>query len=137
MPFLIDLTDARFKIPENADVIAFIERTNPSAHSDVGSIVFDLGRAIPGAKAYCPRPSSLAYVVLHTEQSKIVAIAYGQRGFAIRLPPSDHAAAVADDGVPGPEIGAEWIKFEPFAQRSQRKPLEVIHAWCARAIAAA
>ena len=33
--FLIDVTDARFFTPENADVLAFIRRGNPFAHSDV------------------------------------------------------------------------------------------------------
>ena len=41
--FLIDLTDARFSIPENEDVLGFIRRVNPFAHSDVGTVLFELG----------------------------------------------------------------------------------------------
>ena len=55
--FLIELTDPRFQIADNADVIEFIRRVNPFAHSDVGSMLFDLGKEIPGAHAYCPVPS--------------------------------------------------------------------------------
>ena len=83
--FLIDLTDPRFVIPDNADVIAFIRRVNPFAHSDVGSLLFDLATHIDGARAYCPLPQSYAYVVLHTAEYRIFAIAYGQRGLAVRL----------------------------------------------------
>jgi len=59
--YLIDVTDARFFTPENADVIAFIRRVNPFAHSDVGTIVFECARRLDGAEAYCPSPASCAY----------------------------------------------------------------------------
>ena len=50
--FLIDLTDPRFFTPENADVLAFIRRVNPFAHSDLGTIVFECARRIDSAQAY-------------------------------------------------------------------------------------
>lgn len=49
-----DVTDDRFKIAANADVIAFIRSANPSAHSDAGGVLFKVCKAIPGARSHCP-----------------------------------------------------------------------------------
>jgi hypothetical protein len=131
--FLIDLTDSRFVIGENADVIDFIRRVNPFAHSDVGSALFDLGKEIPGAHAYCPVPSVYSYVVLHTAENRIFAIAFGMSALAFRLATRDEAAALSDGGVHAAEIGAGWTRFEPWG----REPKAVTHArllrWCSRA----
>jgi hypothetical protein len=69
--FLIDLTDSRFHIAENEDVLEVVRRANPFAHSDVGSLLLDLGKQIPGARAYSPSYASYAYVVLHTDAWRI------------------------------------------------------------------
>lgn len=113
--FLIDVTDARFSIPDNADVLEFIRRANPFAHSDVGGIVFSLGKQIAGARAYCPAVKSFAYVVLHTEANRIFAIAFGQRGLAFRFDAQGYADAVANGGEPAPEIGADWVRIDPWS----------------------
>ena len=110
MAFLIDLTDARFKIPANDAVIDFIRRANPFAHSDIGSKLISLGKAIAGAHAYCPSYSSCAYVVLHTEGQVIFAIAFGMRDIAFRLPPD----VLAQDGAPFLEIGEDWLCVDAF-----------------------
>src|SRR4051794_18351350 len=112
--FLIDLTDPRFSIPENADVIAFIRRANPFAHSDVGSLLFELGRDVEGVAAYCPAPGSYAYVVLHTTTDRIFAIAFDMRGLAFRLDASERAAALAEGASPAPQIGDDWVRVDPF-----------------------
>ena len=133
--FLIDFTDARFFTPENADVIEFIRRVNPFAHTDVGTIVFDCANQIAGAGAYCPLPSSCAYAVLHTPSNRIVAIAYGQRGLAVRLGVTAHAEAIAAGGIPKAEIGADWVEIDPWPKTrapDQRAACE----WMRRAYAA-
>jgi hypothetical protein len=112
--FLIDLTDPRFAIPENADVLAFIGRTNPFAHSDVGSLLFELARDAEGVAAYCPAPGSYAYVVLHTLTDRIFAIAFDMRGLAFRLGALDRAVALAEGASPVPEIGDDWVRVDPF-----------------------
>jgi hypothetical protein len=112
--WLIDVTDPRFFIAANEDVIEFIRRVNPFAHSDVGSLLLDLGKKIAGAHAYSPSYKQCAYVVLHTDASSIFAIAYGQRGLAFRLSLSSYATALADDGSPADDIGRDWIKFDPW-----------------------
>ena len=132
--FLIDLTDARFFTPENTDVIEFIRRVNPFAHTDVGTIVFDCADAIDGAGAYCPLPSSCAYVVLHTPSSRIVAIAYGQRGLAVRLGAAAQAEAIAAGGRAKVDIGADWVEIDPWP--TSRAPMQPSAcAWMTRAYA--
>src|SRR5574337_70743 len=97
--FLIDLTDERFKTPQNAAVILFIDRVNPFAHSDVGDRLLDSARQLLGVRDYCPAPANCAYLVLHTAANRIFAIAYGQRGLAYRLPRKDISEAMADGGT--------------------------------------
>ena len=131
--FLIDVTDARFFTPENADVLAFIRRVNPFAHSDVGTIVFECARTIGGADAYCPSPASCAYVVLHTTSNRIVAIAHGQRGLAVRLGEAARAEAIAA-GRPASAVGADWVEIDPWPT-SRAPARRSACEWMARAYA--
>ena len=131
--FLIELTDPRFFIRDNADVIEFIRRVNPFAHSDVGSVLFQLGKAIPGAGAYCPVPSVYSYVVLHTESDRIFAIAFGMSGLAFKLSPETEETARSDGGERAPEIGAGWMRFEPWSRAPRSVTDERLARWCARA----
>ncbi len=133
--FLIDVTDARFLIPANDDVIGFIRRANPFAHSDVGSVLLELGRDTPGAQAYCPSYGSCAYVVLHTDQHRIFAIAFGQRGLAFRLGAAARADALQDHGEPATAIGAEWIQLSPWDVPGITGAADRLQRWCARALA--
>jgi hypothetical protein len=132
--WLIDITDPRFFIPDNADVIEFIRRVNPFAHSDVGSLLLDLGKKLDGAQAYSPSYKQYAYVVLHTDASRVFAIAYGQRGLAFRLSQSSRDIALADDGTPADDIGRDWVKFDPWNPKVPRAELETrLERWSARA----
>lgn len=112
--WLIDMTDPRFLVAANEDVIEFIRRANPFAHSDVGSLLLDLGKQLTGAHAYSPSYKQCAYVVLHTEASRIFAIAYGQRGLAFRLATSSYGDALADQGTAAADIGPDWVAFDPW-----------------------
>ena len=133
--FLIDFTDDRFKIPVNAAVIEFIRRTSPFAHSDVGSILLDLRKWLPGVEAYCPSYGSCAYVVLHDDAHRIFAIAYGQRGLALRLDPSSYATALDDGGTREPIIGADWLSFTAFDRCGETGAQERLRRWSAQALA--
>lgn len=135
--FLIDVTDARFSIPDNKDVIEFIRKTNPFAHSDVGSVLFELRKTTPSAHAYCPVPSVYSYVVLHTDANRIFAIAFGMRGLAFRLSGSDLTEALADAGVAAPEIGDDWVRFEPWSRETVDVTRARLQKWCDRACATA
>ena len=132
---IIDLTDDRFKIPANEAVLDFVCRGNSSAHSDVGSLLFDLAKVIPGAHAYCPLVSSFTYVVLHTDADRIYAIAFGMRGLAFRLAPSAYDAALADGARPADQIGAGWVEFDPFERCSTPRAADWLRVWGERALA--
>ena len=131
--FLIELTDPRFVIDDNADVIAFIRRVNPFAHSDVGSVLFELGKEIPGALAYCPVPSVYSYVVLHTAENRIFAIAYGMSALAFRLATGDEPNALSDGGIRATDIGAGWTRFEPWGREPKTATHGRLLRWCSRA----
>ena len=130
---LIELTDPRFVIDDNADVIGFIRRVNPFAHSDVGSVLFELAKKIPGAHAYCPVPSAYSYVLLHTDANRIFAIAFDMRGLAFRIAPEDEATALADGGLPATNIGPGWVAFEPWSREPATVTRERLLRWCTRA----
>ena len=134
--WLIDVTDQRFFIASNEDVIEFIRRANPFAHSDVGSLLLDLGKTIDGAHVYSPSFKQCAYVVLYTDASRIFAIAYGQRGLAFRLSPSSYAAAIADDGSAADDIGRDWVKFDPWNPNVSRPQMKArLERWSSQAFA--
>ena len=110
LAFLIDLTDDKFKIPENAAVIGFIRRANPFAHTDPAGKLAQLGKAVPGARVYVPSPRSASYLALHTEANVIFALAFGMKSIALRLPPD----VLAEGGAPFLDIGEDWLCVEAF-----------------------
>jgi len=120
--------------PDNADVIEFIRRKNPFAHSDVGSILFEYAKQIPGAHVYCPSARSFAYVILHDDNDRIFAIAFDQHGFGIRLAPASIDAAVGDGAVRAPEIGADWVTFNPWDVNDKSRT-QKMKTWTERASA--
>jgi hypothetical protein len=114
MTWLIDLTDERFKIPVNRDVIEYIRRENPFAHSDIGAKLIELSKRLPGSNYYCPSFRSCAYVALHTEANAIFAIALGMLKIAYRLPSNMVTEAIAN-GIGEPsDIGNEWLDVDPL-----------------------
>ncbi len=134
--WLIDVTDPRFMIAGNEAVIEFIRRVNPFAHSDVGSLLLDLGRKIEGVRAYCPSYKQYAYVVLHTDTWRIFAIAYGQRGLAFRLSQASRGDAVGDGGATAGDIGDDWVKFDPWNPKVSAPQMKArLERWTARAFA--
>lgn len=131
--FLIDVTDPRFKIDANAEAMRFIAEVNPFAHSDVGSVLLELGKELPDVLAYCPSYRSCAYVVLHTAADRIFAIAYGQRALSLRLDDRALDEALADGGTRDPRIGAHWVSFPPWPTRNDPNAPERLRRWCRRA----
>jgi len=104
--------DERFRIPENEAVLEFIERENPSAHSDVASFLVDLARDLPDVKWYCPDAHAYAYVALHTRNRRIFGLAYGMGALAFRTPPAQVAEAKAAGGTAEPGLSGDWIVFQ-------------------------
>ena len=135
--YLIEVTDPRLFVPGNEDVLAFIRRASPFAHTDVGSILVELGHSVAGAHAYSPSYKQCAYVVLHTDTWQVVAIAFHRWGLAFRFAPSSQAAALADGGAPAPEIGPDWVSFAPWGPNppGDGGPPVSLERWCAQAVA--
>ena len=107
--------DNRFNTLENAEVVAFLRATNPSAHSDVAEELLRSAEGVPGVSYYCPDSKSYAFVVFHLEDLNIIGLAYGQSALAFRLPGYLHAEACAQRGWAAEELGAGWIRFEPWS----------------------
>jgi len=132
--FLIDLTDQRLKTPQNHDVVDYIRRTNPSAHSDVADALIRAAKGLAGVSHYCPAPANYAFVVLHTSADRIFAIAYGQHGLAFRLPETAIAEALADRGTAQTAIGPGWVMFPPWPVDELTAVTKArLKRWCERA----
>ena len=127
MPFLIDSTDERFKIPANHSIIEYIRRVNPFAHTDLGSALIRLAKRITGAHYYCPSFSACAYVVLHTDANLIFAIVSGMWKFALRLPPEVVSQAVADGTGEYSDIGSDWLLVDAFPREVSKAAADVAH----------
>lgn len=131
----IDVTDARLKTAFNRDVMTFVRRASPHAHTDVGSLLVSLAGRVAGTHAYSPAFRQCLYVVLHDDADRIVAIAYGQRGLAIRVRPARQREASAEGAVPEPEIGGDWMRFPADARGGYDALLFRLAPWCAWALA--
>jgi hypothetical protein len=127
MPFLIDLTDERFKTAANQSIIEYIRRANPFAHSDLGDMLIKLAKRITGGHHYCPNFSACAYVVLHTDGNLIFAIASGMRTFALRLPPKVVSRAVADGTGEYSDIGSDWLLVDAFPRGMSKAAADAAH----------
>jgi hypothetical protein len=131
MTLLIDLTDERFKIPANRAVIEYIRRENPFAHSDIGAVLLQLAKLVPGTQYYCPRFSSMAYVVLHTNANLIFAIAIGMLKIDFRLSPTLVGEAMREGEAEHSDIGADWLSIRAFPKGDQRAVVDArLNRWC-------
>jgi hypothetical protein len=119
LAWLIDLTDERFKSPVNADIIGYIQRANPFAHSDLGQKLIDLHRELQGASVYCPDFKVCAYVVLHNAANVIFAFAADMRDLSFRLPAAFHDEALASGHGRTSRIGGEWLDVAAFPPGGQ------------------
>jgi hypothetical protein len=111
--------DPRFKLRENAAVLDFIARQNPSAHDEASTALADAASGLSDVARYCPDKHAYAYFVVHTRANRIFGIAYGMSSVAFALPP-----AIAHDGRAATEIGDGWVVFGLGSD---------LRSWCKRA----
>ena len=104
----------RLDVAHNESVARFIERVRPSAHSDVATELALAAEELPGIGTHCPDPARYAYVVLHDGAGRIFALAFGMRGFALRVGADAMDEAIADGAEADPGIGEGWVVFDPF-----------------------
>ena len=118
-------------VPANADVIAFLEATAPSAHSDVASELESAIRGLPGTSTVCPNPATYAWVAARNSAGRVYAVAYGQTAVCVRVGPERMEAALAERGVPATEIGGDWVRFDAFATDEPSGATRArLHRWC-------
>jgi len=124
--------DERFSTEANAEVLSFLRRVNPSAHSDVAEELHRAGADLPVVRYYCPDVARYAFAVLHLEDLTIVGLAFGMSALAFRLPEDRIPEALRGGGSLADELGSGWVRFEPWtdvetlAQSRQR-----LARWCA------
>lgn len=124
--------DGGFSTAANADVLDFLRRRNPSAHSDVAEELTRAGAGLPGVRSYCPDPQRYAFVVLHLDDLTIMGLAFGQSGLAFRLPGDRVQEAVRDGGAVAVELGPTWVCFEPWTNRETlAQSRQRLARWCA------
>jgi hypothetical protein len=121
MPWALD---ARFRTAVNESIVAFIERRQPSAHSDVASALTESARHLSDVSWYCPDLPRYAYVVLHTPDYTIFGIAFGMDAVAYRLPSGVIEEGVAAGGTLEPAMGDGWVRFKPWGG-----PVD-LRRWC-------
>jgi len=122
---------ANLRIPANAEAIAFLETTAPSAHSDVASALESAIRGLPGTSTACPDPAGYAWVAAHASGGQIYALAHGQSSLCVRVGAEQLEAALGDRGAPAPEIGHDWVRFDPFAVDEPTPATRArLHRWC-------
>jgi hypothetical protein len=132
--WLIDLTDQRFKIPANADVVGYIARANPFAHSDLGQRLIDLKGTLSEATVYSPSFKICAYVVLHNPANVIFAFAADMRDLSFRLPPAMHGEMLALGRANPSRIGGEWLDIAAFPSRQTTESEQRLADYCAAAL---
>lgn len=123
MPWTID---DRFRIADNQAIVAFILcHPTLSAHDEVADALTSSARGMSDVRYYCPNVHAYAYVVLHTRSHRIFAIAFGQSALAYRLPRERLADALVEGGRVYPDIGDDWVIFDPWAAGGTAAP-----KWC-------
>ena len=119
------------RIPANADVIAFLEATAPSAHSDVATELASAIRGLPGTSTVCPNPAAYAWVAARNSAGRVYALAYGQTAMCVRVGPGRLEAALSERGAPATEIGGDWVRFDAFVTDEPLAATRArLHRWC-------
>jgi hypothetical protein len=98
----------RFSLPENEQLIQYLEHHSPSAHSDLGILLFNAVKHLPGAEVFGPNITACSYVFAHTKTGIAFAVAIGMRTLALRLP-QPHPKT-----QPFTDISPDWHQFDPF-----------------------
>lgn len=121
----------RFSGDQNVEVVGFLTREHPSAHSDVTDELQKAAVGLPGVGWFCPDVQRYAYMVLHSKQDLIFGIALGMSELVLKLPEDQIAAAVRDGGEPRLDIGNHWIRFNPFVSSvSMADTRSKLRHWC-------
>ncbi len=108
MPWPSDELTRRFARPENAALVEYLLERSPSCHSDLGILLFDAVKRLPGAQVYGPNVTACSYVFAHTHDGVAFAAGLSMRELLFRLAqPEPEARRFAD-------LGEDWYVLDPF-----------------------
>ncbi|MBW2476618.1 MAG: hypothetical protein JRE63_04755 [Deltaproteobacteria bacterium] len=105
--------DEQFETSANKEVLFFLKKCSPSAHSDLVDEFMFAGQSASGVHFYCPDTSNYAFFAGHLADYTIVALALGMHRIVFRLPRPLVCDAIHNGGSLFPEIGREWVSFAP------------------------
>lgn len=91
----------------------WLERTQPSAHSDVGSALLDAARATlgDGFTAWSPSWAQCRYVIV-CAHGRALALAHGMQTVAVGVADVQRAVAMAHGAAARDDLGSGWAGFE-------------------------
>jgi hypothetical protein len=114
MPWPTEQLLTRFSRPENAPLLRYLEALSPSAHSDLGILLFEAARELPGTAVFGPNPTACSYVFLHTADGVAFALAVDTNMLAFRLAEAERVHATKNGAHSFPDLGGDWIEIDPF-----------------------
>ena len=122
---------SRFNRPANRQVVDYLVRHHPSAHSDVTTEMLLAAEDIADKGVFCPDPQRFAYCLLHTPEGVIFALATGMSSLAFLLPADAIDEALAEGAQAWPELGKRWVSFYPFDPEVPTETMrERLQRWC-------
>lgn len=130
--------DTAFRTDANEAVVSFLCERSPSAHSDLVDELMFAAQDAPDSHLYCPDKANYAFFAVHRSDHTIVALALGMRQIVFRLPELLVTNALQDGGLPFPELGPEWVSFEPTSNNEPlKKSRQRLGRWCRLALISA
>lgn len=121
-------------IARNADVLAFLAKSNPSCHSDNCAVLLKAAIEKCGEwMAFSPSLQNYGYVALVTDRT-VFALGFGQSIVSFRLPARLYPTAITTGATAAGEIGSKWVNIELFRPDW---PDPDVPFWTLRAYAAA
>ena len=129
--------DDRLDTPANADLMRYLRREHPSAHSDVAEALTAAAAGVAGVQTYCPDRDAYAFVALHLEDFTVIGPAFGMSGLALLIPEAARGDALRDGGAHAPDLGPGWVRFEPWGEAEALAESRArLARWCAVAAGA-
>lgn len=111
MPWPSEELTRRFSKPENAALVEYLLEHGPSCHSDLGILLYNAAKELPGAQVYGPNPTACSYVFAHTQDAVAFAAGVGMRQLLLRLAGPDPAV------TPFQDLGEDWYVVDPFVSK--------------------
>jgi hypothetical protein len=120
--------DARLRIASNREIVAYLDREQPYAHSDLAEAL--VRAAVPGMDYFCPAPGRYAYLAAFLPNLVIVAVAEGMQAVLIRVRLDAVSQAVAQGATLALDVGTTWVRLAMFSGTiSQNTSRALLATW--------